>query len=290
MDKISVVAFVLLFITSCKTGSEEPDIAGKWDFRHMYNIHAFAADKDELTGVEQILDLNNSKIYGSYYVFDKDHTFRALHTNRNNLYTSGRWSYRMEDSMIVFDCKEVAQPKKIKFIYCKNDQLSLMDDAETTFDPDHIYVNGTASRERNRYKFVRDPFTIGSDMDYTKEEINTWRTRPTKSEDDVQIKKRLMKSLAYAAMFLKNNIKQNGQNFRISGMDLPLLFTYKGIELKSFESSTAWQNTYFDQNAASHAYRMLLDASNTLYPPNSNQPKDLNLFYIEKLIYELNKK
>lgn len=282
--KKTVLALTTLLLISCGKSDVQSELVGKWDFRNMYNPNNHDDTYDLEVGDKEINDLGNENFFGSYYVLNEDKTYYSLHTEGAGGYIEGRWDYNEKDSLLSFHSKNKTQDPAYKVNYLKGNQLSLSDPNPKKVNPKDSYLKQLADNRNHRYKYVKDDFTVGSDLDFTAKSVNLWRTKPQKPENKKQIAVRTKDAIQNAILFFKNGIEEEKDGLHLNPVVLPLNFYANGVEMKSFQDAISWNSIFYNDDEAYEGYTLVQNAmAENFDVPNNKRPLELNLYILEEL-------
>ena len=283
MKKTLLALTILLFI-SCGKSDIKSELVGKWDFRNVFNPNNHDDKYDQEVGDKEIDELSNENYHGSYYVLNEDNTYYSLHTEGEGGYIEGKWDYNEKDSLLHFYSNNKTQDPVYKVNYLKGNQLSFSDANPKTVNPKDSYLKQLADNINHRYKFVKDDFTLGSDLDFTKKSLNLWRAKPQKSENIVQITKRTKDAIENAILFFKNGIEEEKDGLHLNPVMLPVNFYANGVEMKDFHNAVNWNSIFYNDNEAYAGYTLINNAmAENFDVPNNKRPLELNLYILEEL-------
>lgn len=250
----------------------------------MYNPNNQSENYDQEVGDKEIDDLGNENFKGSYYVLNEDNTYYSLHTEGDGGYIEGKWEYRENDSLLMFYANSKTQDPIYKVNYLKGNQLSLSDPNPKKVNKKDSYLKQLADNMNHRYKFVKDDFTLDSDLDFTKKTSNLWRNKAQKSENKDQIKKRTKEALENTILYFKNGLEDEKKVLSLNPVYLPLDFYGNGVQMKDFNSSYNWNSIFFNDDEAYQGYALINNAmAQDFEVPNNKRPLELNLFILEEL-------
>lgn len=282
--KKTVLALTTLLLISCGKSDVQSELVGKWDFRNMYNTNNHDDTYDLEVGDKEINDLGNENFFGSYYVLNEDKTYYSLHTEGAGGYIEGRWDYNEKDSLLSFHSNNKTQDPVYKVNYLKGNQLSFSDPNPKKVNPKDSYLKQLADNRNHRYKYVKDDFTVGSDLDFTAKSVNLWRTKPQKSENKKQIAVRTKDAIQNAILFFKNGIEEEKDGLHLNPVILPLNFYANGVEMKSFQDAISWNSIFYNDDEAYEGYTLVQNAmAENFDVPNNKRPLELNLYILEEL-------
>lgn len=282
--KRTLLALTTLLLISCGKSDINSELVGKWDFRNVFNPNNQNDSYDKEVGDKEINDLSNENFYGSYYVLNEDKTYYSLHTEGEGGYIEGKWDYNEKDSLLHFYSNNKTQDPAYKVNYLKGGQLSFSDANPKKVNPKDSYLKQLGDNINHRYKFVKDDYTLDSDLDFTKKSINLWRAKPQKSENKNQITKRTKDALEYAILFFKNGIEEEKAGLHLNPVNLPLNFYGNGVEMKSVEDCFSWNSIFFNDEEALIGYKIINTAmAENFEVPKNKRPLELNLFILEEL-------
>jgi hypothetical protein len=87
-------------------------------------------------------------------------------------------------------------------------------------------------------------------------ENNTWRTKPTAKETDIQIKKRIAQMMNFYALYFEL-IAEESSYFMPGRVMLPFSFYQHGIGLKEFDAESRFTTLFYDKEQAKKAHLYL---------------------------------
>lgn len=288
MIKKTTIAVLTLMFISCGKSDIKSELVGKWDFRNVFNPNNEIKKFDEQIGENEIDNLGNESFFGSYYVLNEDNTYYSLHTEGVGGFIEGRWSYNEKDSLLNFNSSNKTQEKQYKINYLENKKLSFSDPNPSKVNSNDSYLKQLSDNSNHRYKFIKDDFTLDSELNFTEKKLNLWRIKPKKSESKKQINNRAKQSLEYSIMFLKNTIEQNKKDVRLNAINLPLNFYSNGVEMKNFEDCYGWKRIFYDDDEALVGFELIKNVMEEKFEiPENKKPIELNLYILEELYKRL---
>jgi hypothetical protein len=215
---------------------------------------------------------NNGEAEGNYpvrcfYLFD-DFTYTR---NMRNGMEYGKWSY--DDRSKLFTLKNADQTQdEYKVAAIGPDDMIVINSEINSVTKLRFIGSGKKYANKND-----DPFYI---------ENNRWRIRPSGSESDEQVRKRLKECLHFYMLFYRDNLARQEAMISFYGLPTCLRWYRGGIHMvKKADLAGNWFQCFYNKEQAMKAYKMVEDVIMKKY----NWPKEkmswvkMNLLVLEQI-------
>ncbi|HEX7904741.1 MAG TPA: hypothetical protein VF487_12755 [Chitinophagaceae bacterium] len=267
---------LFLFVSfSCQSLTEKEkrskDISGDWLI--LYADHQLKSNRERdlyAKMQDSIIGLTGLKLVS----FSRDGRFRQM----DSLHTNGQWIIMDDNRLEVAGGGKGFDLFRAEFVDYKKGIIQLAE---------YIKVSNES------IKLVWNLKRINSDpaARLLEAERNTWRIKPSHSENDDLLKKRLASILNYYSDYF--GLVTRESSYFISGrVILPFKFYQHAMGLKSFNSNNDFTNLFFDEADAQTAYQYLQKA---LYDLRDDFPSGKNFVdeyakFMKLMAEELEKK
>ncbi|WP_312186496.1 hypothetical protein [Sphingobacterium sp.] len=246
-----VILLLTLFVSSCSFfGSEKTFPEGNYQLICGYTTESYLKVKKE----------NPQNVEADTYGDDP-----TYHRSFLSLHDKDQFVLAIDDILLV---------GKYRF---EGDKLQLTDDKKGSIaldivklKKDFVQVKGDFSQfssahipntERLYINFALDKTPIRETPSKFSSQVNLWRNAPVKSESENEIKARALNFVDYTIAYFQH-ISSSGvhQNYKVDGVDSPIIYAENGILLKDWEDVPAsWKELFYDEKNAAVAYKYLLD-------------------------------
>lgn len=269
-----IILFLLGFI-SCQSLTEKEkrykDISGDWLI--LYADHQLKSDRERdlyAKMQDSIVGLTGLKLVS----FSGDGRFRQM----DSLHSNGQWIIMDDYRLEVAGGGRGFDLFRAEFVDYKKGIIQLAE---------YVHVNNESIKLVWNLKRLNG----GPAATLLTTERNAWRIKPSHSENDDIIKKRLASILDYYSDYFALVTKES--SYFVSGrIILPFKFYQHGMGLKSFDGNSFFAHLFFDEADAQTAYQYLQKA---LYDLQNDFPSGKNFVdeyakFMKLMAEELEKK
>lgn len=220
-----------------------------------------------------------------------DYSYLSLRPNRTYTFLLGNQfmygSYEFKGDELILSPIE-GENIHLKILDISDKSVQLYGDFKDYKSDFLVVVDGKSSFYLN----IRPEYSIDVvEFDYRSKELNEWRNKPSGSESDYEIKKRLLNNLNYLASYLYTIQMAQKDYVNVKGIRSPFRHAANGIVLNEWNDvDNFWKSIFYDEKDAKLAYNMIKINIDRGYDiPDTRDWVFLNEYLLRQIIEKVDK-